>query len=299
MAALEKALFNSPRDLDSEEIRKLSVNNFSTEVGARLTAQGWSREVGWACIGLFLSPDNQLVDGGTFMVKGPVDGKQISIEADKIWPSADKRAVLMLRITDGAVFSFTEGGLTSDILARDAVTHSLVATADNRQPAPILESNYEEWGFRGFSLRMLCTISKKSSAKAGIIIKYTILLFPMDREPLLEKYELAQSAAWPGLRIAEGHLPLMPRAQQAWGCPVLPLLGIGADSGNLPKSDILRAAIASIMGRGVTPETGRSGQAVTTKWERLANNPEEAIERPGDVLWPQPAPATQSTGKKH
>ncbi len=186
MAELEKNLFGGSRNLDAEEIKKLSVINFSTEVGARLAAHGWNREVSWASIGLFLSADNQLVEGGSFLVRGPVDGKQITVEADKIWPGADKRAALLLRFNDGAIFSFTEGGLVSDILGREAVTYSLVAIADNRQPAPILEANYEEWGFRGFSLRMLCTLSKKSSQKTGVIIKYTILLFPMDKKPMLE-----------------------------------------------------------------------------------------------------------------
>ena len=46
----------------------------------------------------------------------------------------------------------------------------------------------------------------------------------------------------------------------------------------------LRRAIGAIMAKGVLPETSRTGNAVTTKWRRLINNPEELVENKGKVL---------------
>ena len=33
-------------------------------------------------------------------------------------------------------------------------------------------------------------------------------------------------------------------------------------------------------------ETSRTGNAVTTKWRSLVNNPKELVENKGKVLWP-------------
>ena len=297
MAPLDKSYFAGSRNLQAAEIKSVKVNNFAVDVETCLAAQGGNRETGYACVSLFLSPDNQLVEGGTLIVRGPVDGKQLTVEADKIWPNADKRATLLIKLSDGSVFSFSDGGLASDIVAREGIEYSMVAVAEGRQPAPILEANYEEWGFGGFALRMLCNLSKKSSAKGGIVLKYTILLFPMDKSTLLEKYELAQSPAWPGIRLAEGHIPLLPRPQAEWGCPVLPLLRLSDDSEDGIDSGMLRNAVAHIMRRATIPETGRSGPSVMAKWEKLSNNPEEMREQTGDVTWPEPSQAVTNTGK--
>ncbi len=240
------------------------------------------------------------MEAGAFMVRGPVDGRQVSIEAAKIWPGADTRAMLWLKFREGSIFTFSEGGMASDIIASENVEHSLVALADGWQPAPILAAQYEDWGWNNFCVRMLCHLSKKSSAKAGPVVSYTIILFPLGKEALLEKYELAQSAAWPGIRVAEGQLPMLPRARTPWGCPVIPLLRTGTpleDGGRLPEGELLRAAISNIMEQQATAETGRTGSSVSAKWERLANNPEELTMKQGETPWPKTPLPTPAQGK--
>lgn len=301
MAPLDKVMFAGGGNIDRESGERLEVKNWRDEVEEKLKQRGWDGTAGCCSVGLFLSADNALVEAGAFIVSGPVDGKQLCIEATRIWPNADARAALILRFRNGGIFTFSEGGLASDIIASEAVEHSLVATADGRQPAPILAAQYEDWGWKGFCLRMLCHISKKSSTRSGVIIGYTILLFPMEKEALLERYELAQSAAWPGIRIAEGQLPLLPRPTTPWGCPVLPLLRTGtplAEGGTLPSGEVLRAAIGAIMGQQATAETGRTGSAVLAKWEKLANNPEEMVLREGETTWPKTSMPAPNTGKK-
>ena len=66
---------------------------------------------------------------------------------------------------------------------------------------------------------MTCVISKNSSARAGVMLKWTVLLFPEEKERMLELYEGAKSPAWPGLRMTEGELTMLPRPTTAWKCP--------------------------------------------------------------------------------
>ena len=67
---------------------------------------------------------------------------------------------------------------------------------------------------------------------------------------------------------------------------------------DLPAPEDLRRTIGAIMAKGVLPETSRTGNAVTTKWRRLANNPEELTENRGKVLWPTSTPQQPDTGKQ-
>ena len=55
---------------------------------------------------------------------------------------------------------------------------------------------------------------------------------------------------------------------------------------DLPAPEDLWRAIGAILAKGVLPETSRTGNAVTTKWRRLVNNPKELVENKGKVLWP-------------
>ncbi len=74
-----------------------------------------------------------------------------------------------------------------------------------------------------------------------------------------------ESAAWPGLLITEGTMPLLPEASTLWKCPVVPLILSGAPFNKhayLPPEGALRRAVAAIMGQGVLPETYSSGPDV-------------------------------------
>ncbi len=152
---MDKVMFAGGGNIDMEIGEKLEVKNWRDEVEGTLKQRGWDGMSGCCSLGLFLLADNALVEAGAFIESGPVDGKQLCIEATRIWPNADARAALILRFKSGGIFTFSEGRLASDIITSEAVEHSLVATADGRQPAPILASQYEDWGWRGFCLRML------------------------------------------------------------------------------------------------------------------------------------------------
>jgi hypothetical protein len=301
MPALDKTLFDGQHALDPY-IREKECKNFTSDAEEILKERGWDGKIA-GCIGLKLSSDNGKVENGIFLVKGSLCEDWIQINAKKIWPDMDNSVSLFLRFPNAEIFKFSDGGLTSDIVAQDEVDHGVFIVCEGRTPTPILEASYEEWGVGDFSLRMLCVLSKNSSATNGVLVKFTVLLFPESKQHLLENYEMAQSAAWPGVRVAEGEFQLLPKPAAKWRCPVSPLIMPGTSfivTHRMPAPDEVRAAIAAIMSRTCLPEIGRTGAAVVARWKRVAERAEELVVKPGTVTWPKTAQQQQQQeqGKK-
>ena len=279
-------------------IEKGALRNLTSDVAERLKGFGWLGRLA-GCICLTLSPDNRSVRAGGLAIRGPVEDKELRVDSTKIWPAANVDTFVSIKLPAADIFKFNDGGLYSDYVAEEEVQHAVYENTEGRGPTPVLEADYEEQGIGSFCIRMTCIISKSSSPRAGVMLKWTVLLFPEAKERILELYEGAKSPAWPGMRLTEGELPMLPRPATAWKCPLIPLVLPGqviSQNLDLPAPEDLRTAIGAIMAKGALPETSRTGNAVTTKWRRLANNPEELVESRGKVPWPtstraqQPAP---------
>lgn len=302
MSELDKQFFIGAGPPCAQDVKQAEVRNFTSDVTATLAENGWSGTGPCSCIGLTLSADNKRVEKGTFLVRGKLSDEQVKIDADKIWPAADKKAVLGLRLPDGGAFTFSEAGLSSDLLEQNAVQHGFYAVEADKAPAVIMENDYNAWGFGAFCIRLSCVISKSSSALRGIVIKYTAYLFPESKENMIATYELAQSPAWPGMRLCEGEMPLLLRPSVAWGCPIMPLLQTGAPLGStptLPDQEEMRKAIATIINRSCVPETGRTGATLVAKWRKIANNRENLVMKAGPVTWPTTQAAAHTTSGKY
>jgi hypothetical protein len=298
MPSLDKNLFEGQHEIDNC-LREREFNNFSSDIDDFFKRKGWDGKAA-GCIGLKLSSDNGKVENGFFIVRGSISDEWIQISAKKIWPDIEGNLALFLRFRNADVFKFSDGGLASDITAQEEVEHGVFIMSDSRAPVPVLEASFEEWGIGEFSLRMLCVISKNSSAANGVLLKYTILVYPESKVQLLTTYEAAQSAAWPGVRVVEGELPMIPRPISKWRCPVNPLLMPGvsfASTQKMPPPDEIRAAVAAIMGRAVLPEVCRTGTAALARWKRIAERAEELSEKPGTVAWPKTGQQQQEQGK--
>jgi hypothetical protein len=297
MAPLDKKLFSGSGDLDPGDYGKLEIRNLTSEIRSRLTEYGWNGE-GAGCVCLCLSADNQRVERGVFATVGKLG--EFKEEAAKIWPNGSNRAILTIKIPGADIFTFSDGGLTSDIVPHDRVDHSLYISQDNGGPTLMLEPEYEEFGIGGFCLRMICGISKNSSAKSGVLIRYTVMLFPMEKEKMVKKYDMAQHTAWPGLKLLDGEIPLLIKTTAAWGSPILPLILTGTSLEQLPQfpsGEELRGAISSIMSGAAAAETSRSASHLLARWKRLAGHPQELVAKKSALDWPNPQPRQQETGK--
>ena len=299
MPPLDKKMFEGEGDFDPEELARGEVSNFKGDATEKLKTFGWDGASKCCSVGLALSMDNKRVDKGVLLVRGLLEDK-IAVEASKIWPEAKNGVTLMMRLRDGSIFTFSEGDLGSDIVDQEQVEHGFYKDREGASPTPILEADLADEGVGQFSLRMTCVLSNNSTVRAGVIVKYTVLLFPESKAALLEHYDLAQCAAWPGLRLAEGYIPMLPRPAKNWGCPTIPLLLPGtpfAVTNTAPSPGELRRAIAAMMAKTVMPETARSGAALTTRWRMLVSNPGELHVRAGELTWPKAGPPAPERGK--
>jgi hypothetical protein len=286
MPALDKKFFSGAGELDPGESAKLEIRNLTSDIEASLSEYGWKGEAA-GCIGLTLSADNRRVERGVFITVGTVGS--VKEDAARMWHGGSEKVTLSIKIKNAAVFTFSEGGLTSDIIPHDRFEYTFTAKNDTGPPTVVLEAEYEEFGISDFCMRMVCNVSRTSNLKDGINIKYTVLLFPAGKDDLLRRYDMAQNAAWPGYQVMEGDFPLLVRTTTTWGCPIMPLLLSGTSleqQPHLPSGEELRMAISAIMRNSVAAEASKSAKNLLARWRKMAANPDELVPKKGPVEWP-------------
>jgi hypothetical protein len=91
-------------------------------------------------------------------------------------------------------FHFMSSGLCYDYLCEEIITHFFHTIEEGRQPRPVLAAKLPELGIGNFCLMMSCQISRSSSTRTGIWLKYTVIyIFPEQKEKMLQHYEMAKS----------------------------------------------------------------------------------------------------------
>ena len=299
MPVLDKVLFTGQDEAEVDDLTKAEVTNFRASVKAALGKFGWKGQAA-GCVGLGLSVDNRRVEAGRFIAVGALDDEDGKVEARKLWQKADNNVILTLQCKQADTFTFSDGTLCSDFVGERNIMHCFHVVKEGRTPTPVMEADKERLGIGEFTVRMVCSLAKRSSAKNGVIISYTIMAYPGSKEGILEMSEHAQTAAWPGIKVKEGEFPLMPVASENWQCPIVPMILPGTPFEThpyTPGAEELRRAVATVMRRTALPECGKSAGGLAKLWEKYAANPEELAHKPGYYTWPEPSKETTAQGK--
>ncbi len=204
--------------------------------------------------------------------------------------------MLTVQIPNGAAFTFGDGGLCSDYLESEQLEHCVTTSGRNGQV--LLQADYSKRGIGPFCLRMVCHISK-ATARAGVTLSYTVLIFPGTAEQIMDVSDLARSPSWPGMRLAEGELALTPYPGAAWQCPVLPMLMTGTpwtDERTLPTANELADKIGWIMATSEPADPCRTNKEMLARWQKYANQPDDFNPKRSPLTWPQPQQA-EHTGR--
>jgi hypothetical protein len=297
MVVLDKALFTGQEGVCEEEIVNGEVTNWRESTDKALRKFQWHGGA-VACIGLSLTPDNRRVQDGILVTRGKLENVECTMEAKKVWWEAAPGTTITIRLESVDAFQFPDGGLYSEYLCAENVTHFFHTTEEDRSPRPVLTAKLPELGIGSFCLRMICQISKSSSSRTGIWLKYTVMIFPEKKEVLLEN-EMARQPGWPGLKVHEGEMAILPRPTVAWQCPVLPLLRTGQPFDQLPEAPSaaeMRRAIGAIMSKSYEPKIYQTPGSVINKWDKINRNPEELINKAGPVSWPRQPEPERTTG---
>ena len=294
MAPLEGRWFEGSGNIPDPQRANLVVASFGYPVAATLGQNGWDGSI-MAGIGLELSPDNGSVSRGQVVMRGMLSAETASIQAYKLWETADKEVMLDLTFPSAAEFDFVGGRMFSEYLPSKGIR--AVASKAGR---PILPTDWGKHGLKNFCLRLFLNLAKPSIANnqhPGV--KFTILFFPHTVEEMSEWTDLVQEPGWPGVKILEGEVQLFPQAPVgSWGCPILPLICPGGRMNQqpaFPPAAELRYVIWRIVDTARQPNAYASHSTLKRKWSKIIADPEEYLEREPLVTWPQaPEPATNT-----
>jgi len=285
MAPVDKALFGGGDSIAGDVLASLQVLNTEEAVDAALSALGWDGKAA-GCIVLQLGADNTTVSSGQFLARGALAEEEIKLDAGKVWSTADAGLQLSIKIPTGADFKFSEGGLCSDFIGMEETEHCV--TTGGRHGQAVLHADYNTKGVGNFCLRLVCHL-QKATARSGVLLGYVVLLYPGTTEEVLEVSEMAKSPSWPGLKLVEGEMPLIPAARPPWRCPTLPLLLPGVpweEEVTTPPMEEMRAKVGWIMTTSEPGDTCKTRKALMAKWRRFANSPDEFTLKKGPLAWP-------------
>ena len=299
MPALDGTLFTGAgAEISETDIQNCEASNSGDAVSDILTDYGWDGSPTGGIL-LHLSPDNIRIAAGSFFTRG-AEEKEYVISAGKLWAEADMNVTITIRLPAMDSFIFTDGGLTSDFLPGEEVVYYLHENREGAAPRPILSNDLAKWGIGKFCLRLVCHLAKSSSVKNGIRVKYNVMAYPASIGALRLMSEHVSNASWPGIKLGDGELQLLPTPTTPWGCPLLPILRPGVPfetEPRAPSATVLRHAIAAIIGRSGAPDAARSAASLAAKWERLKTNTGDFSPKPAPVTWPTAATPPPDTGK--
>jgi hypothetical protein len=124
-----------------------------------------------------------------------------------------------------------------------------------------MEADKEKLGVGDFTVRMVCSLAKRSSARNGVVIsspswgtleqkrKYC-------RHPNMRKQQPA------GHKDERRYFPVIPATTENWQCPIVPVILPGTPFECHPYTpgaeDLRRAVAAVVMGRTPQSECGKS-----------------------------------------
>lgn len=262
-----------------------------------LASYGWNGGAA-CCILLHLSVDNTKVDSGQFMVRG-AEERDFKIDASKVWQDADMNVTLTIRMPSMDSFSFSEGGLASDLLDDTEVINFLHTVHEGGPATPILQPDLRQLGIGHFCLRLVCNLSRSTSTKNGVRVKYTLMLFPVSKSELSKMSQHHVSGSWPGIKLGEGDMSMMPAPTTAWVCPILPLIKPGRpfkESSRVPSTEMLKRAMGAIMTKCAAPDAGKNHAAVLAKWDKIVKSPTSFVNKIPPLSWPAQSQAEPIEG---
>jgi hypothetical protein len=296
MPDLDKNIyFGGDADVSGEDLGKVEVANFTSGVDAVLHGNfDWSGKA-MGCVGLTLSPDNDRILSGVFITRGDSELDEYSATCDQIWPEGPAHIAFCIRVKSLDPFTFSSGGLWSDLIPGQRFNHGFFNKTSNNSPV----IGVADLGIGDFCLRLVCQPSSTSSGRRGVICKFTVLLFPASVEDLSD-YPESKFAGFPGYKIGDGHFPLGPTPSAKWQCPILPLIRPGTpfnELQNAPSSGRLRFAIAAVMRRVSQPDYAWTATGLANKWERVRSNPQELSDKAPATTWPEHQDEDETVGE--
>lgn len=281
--------FKGTAEISLADLKKITVEAFNKDALKHL-APSWSGEVA-GMVGLTLGNDNRRILDSRFILLGVLCTDK-RVNAAKFWDNMDapsssqsspESLSLSFSIPDCGIFKFPNGGLVSEYLDGDAIPHKFLR-GDVQVPDGELPDSY-----LGFAVRAYIIPTRETYAKINL------MLFPLPKDMLNSNHPLCENPCFPGISLFSGEFPLLPRSadnplKKNWGCPLTPAVIPGAsteESNNVPRTPLLRAAVALLLRKTHKPESKSGHQNLMARWTEIFEQGESKLkEHPLEQIWP-------------
>ena len=144
-----------------------------------------------------LENDNSGIATLTFHLRGSMWESPIARSAESFWRVNQPELGVRFNCIESGLFEFKSGTLISDLVDCSKVPYNLV-----KNGVALSDEEMECLELPGFCLRALVVPISDSWATLSV------LLFPMKKQALLANMPLAKQAAFPGLLLFKGDIPL-------------------------------------------------------------------------------------------
>ena len=290
---IKAADFKGSGELTLEQWRNLEITGAASAPG-RL-AQNWGGSIiGYLCAKL--ANDNKSIENMRFHLAGTLfDSSPHKTSAANFWDDLNTEGAITFSLSklNSSVFSFREGGLTSDLLDSSAFTTNWFLDG-----VPMSPEARTEAGIAGYTVR--CHIVPNQVLVSGTWAAIHLTLFPLPLATLLEKQPLAVHHNFPGFKLYSANaMPIGFQTSKVFtdlncGIPVLPGVLTGSDWDELPhtpSTSDLKLAVATIMRKVSLPDIKKGPDSLAKAWDGLLANGEAGLKATDSKLkeiWPLP-----------
>ena len=208
-------------------------------------------------------------------------------EASLFWQLEKKDIVLCFDKLDLENFEF-DGVCASRFLDHTKLNYTVKIKGED---TPLTTAELKAMGFLGFALRAFCHSISMS------VVKVALLLFPLERELLIQENKLAVHYYFPGVIMERFEVELGIQRDELldnnYGCPILPVLlakePIRSNT-RVPNREELVYAIGTLLRATRAPDCKSSYSTLLKAWGQLKKHGESKLKHPkyDDWYWPKP-----------
>ena len=294
-ATIQGAAFKGDAALPLELWQKLECSSPDEAPGKLLNR--WNGGIVAFTVGR-LSNDNRRLDNLNLHLSGLLWEKEpLSSKAANFWPIEDQDIKLNFKSINANVFSFKEAGLVSQLIDSAELPFSF-----QKGGAPLEDDEIENLGLQGFCVRAFV------QPRREYYVVFSILLFPLGKEDLLETHQLAKNPMFPGLLLYKKEIQLRFKTSDLFGdlklgSPIVPAVIPGeawTAAPNCPSATDLKRALACTLRAAFKPDAvvgKKKVQTLEARWSELLAEGESKLRLSScDFTWPEaPAPRAAST----
>jgi len=210
-----------------------------------------------------------------------------------VFSNADPEIVLEIKLPDLSVFRCRENTMWSIYVPEEAVEARYL-----KKKQVLRREELEEQGVGNFCLRAVTSLAKSCGKKWGLWLQITLLIYhiPADRMPNVGP--AVDDPAWPGIKLTEGQLALLPTAGpkskmwggKDWGAPIVPVLAPGTPmeaAPGPPDQEQLLEACRTLLNRGCLAEAVLHIESMEKRWQAIQEKGGPPKRRPAEKTWPE------------